>query len=241
MINITIVCCCNNLQQFKEFENSLKSQTEEYKLVLIDNTNSRFKSCSEAFNSVLGQIETKYVIFSHQDIILDSRDMLKNFVKYLDKIGEYDILGVAGASNKKAHVMTNIRCTQTNTIAGQNRVNGIEECDTLDECFFAGSLKNFVENPFDEKVCNNWHLYAVDRCLNAISNGYKVYVCDVPLIHNSKGKINHEYNVGFFRLSKKYDKTISYISTTCASAGTSWKSRIWSYIKREISISLGRY
>lgn len=241
MERVTIVCCSNNLKQFSTFEKSLKTQTEKYKLILIDNTDSKFSSCSKAFNSVVKSISTKFVIFSHQDIILDETDMLENFVNYLEKIDREDILGVAGGKKGLDYVKTNIRHGESKKRAGKERVSGMQECDTLDECFFGGYTECFIKSPFDEEICDNWHLYAVERCLNAKKNGNKVWVCDVPLIHDSKGKIDHKYNIGFYKLSKKYSKEFDYIKTTCAYAKTSLFYRELAYIRREISIKLGRY
>lgn len=63
----------------------------------------------------------------------------------------------------------------------------------------------------------------------------KVYVCDVNMLHISTGKIDYAYNVGFYRLCKKYSKTINEIRTTCsAHSKTVVVFRSLSLIKYEI-------
>lgn len=241
MKRVTVICCYNDAVQFDELKNSLESQSEEYDLIPINNVSSDYSSCSKAFNAAMKKVKTTYVVFTHQDIILNESNMLKNFVDYLEKINVYDILGVAGVKRDSGHTITNILHGKTLKPAGSENLKGMEKCETVDECFFGGTAECFSKYPFNETLCDNWHLYAVERCINAAVNGNSVYVCDIPLIHNSQGKINHAYNVGFLKISKFYADKLDCIYTTCASAKTNFVSRIWAYIRREISIKLNRY
>lgn len=240
MNKITVVCCYNNKKQLDEFVASLENQTEKCDIILIENIGNKFSSCSQALNHALKKVKTEYVVFSHQDIILSENDMLENFINYIKQTNCGDIVGVAGAKGK-SQVYTNIKQSSELVYAGKNRVSGLLECYTVDECFFGGHTKSFKDNPFDEKLCDNWHMYAIERCLNANFSGNKVYVCDIPLVHQSSGKINHAYNVNFYNISKAYAKKTDWIYTTCASAKTNFWGRVISYVKREISIRLNRY
>lgn len=237
----TVVCCYNNKQQYESFTKSIQSQNEKVVLIGIDNTNKRFTSNASALNYATKLVATKYVVYSHQDVILSDSSMINRFLDFMDRINENDILGVAGVKNDCPYVMTNVRRSINGLYAGSARVNGIVPCDTLDECFFGGYSRCFKQYAFDEELCNGWHLYAVDRCLAAKQRGDKVYVCDIPLIHTSKGHIDQAYNLCFLRLSKKYRKHFQYIKTPCAYAGTSLLSRNIAFIKRWISIKLDRY
>ena len=94
---ITVVCCYNDRKQYQEFTETLNRQNMTCELIGIDNCNHEFSSCSSALNSVRETVRTKYVIYSHQDIRLPEENMLARFAEYLEQIGTYDILGVAGA------------------------------------------------------------------------------------------------------------------------------------------------
>lgn len=48
MKEVTIICCYNNLKQYKTFTESLAKQTTEYELIGIDNTKSKYTSCSKS-------------------------------------------------------------------------------------------------------------------------------------------------------------------------------------------------
>lgn len=239
---LTILCCYNNRENFEQLVNSLKRQSIEIEIIGIDNTSNTYRSCAEAFNDNLNKVKTKYVVFSHQDIFLTDCDQLERFLDCMKMTDEYDLIGVAGRSDSDDAVITNIHHGIDKEYAGKMRISKIlVECNTIDECFFGGTTRCFIEYPFDQHLCDNWHLYAVERSLAARVRGNKVYVCGISLVHYSSGRMNMVYNKQFYKISKVYSKYIDYISTTCASASTKFPVREWAYLKRKISIATGRY
>lgn len=239
-MRVSIICCYNRPKQLQCFLDSVEKQDEKAQLILIDNTRNQFSSNAAAYNDGLKKVTSEYVIFSHQDILLTKTDMLRRFTDYLTQVKCGDIVGVAGAKAGTDGVFTSIT-DEKGRPYGKDPVTGMMACDTVDECFFGGRTETFLRFPFDEVLCSSWHLYAVERCLNALERGSKVYVCDVPVVHTSKGHIDHAYNVGFYKISKRYAKSIGYIKTTCAYASTKAGQREWAYLKREFSILTGRY
>jgi hypothetical protein len=87
---------------------SLHVQTTEYELILVDNTEGRFKSASKALNFGAGNAKGKYVMFVHQDIDLCSNSWFNDIEKMLDSITNLGIAGVAGKKDEKG-VMTIIK------------------------------------------------------------------------------------------------------------------------------------
>ena len=239
---LTILCCYNNRKNFEQLVENLKKQSIETEIIGIDNTGNTYQSCAEAFNDNLAKVKTKYVVFSHQDIALTHCKQLEKFLYCMKIANEYDLVGVAGRRSIDGAVITNIRHGSNEEYAGKTRIDKLlVECDTIDECFFGGTTSCFTKNPFNQELCNNWHLYAVERSLSARARGNKVYVCGIPLIHYSTGRMNHVYNKQFYMISKAYCKQIGYIYSTCASASTKFPAREWAYLRRKISIATGRY
>ena len=243
---ITVVCCYNDWQQYQEFRETLKKQNITCDLIGIDNRKRQYKSCSSALNTVSGAVKTKYIVYSHQDIRLPKEDMLARFLGYLEQTGSYDILGVAGAVSGKKRgkggdvcVLSQVRHREELVTAGELEYHGMTGCETVDECFFGGWTECFRERPFDEKLCDDWHLYAVERCLAARAGGGHVYVCDIPMIHLSGGKINSAYNKGFRRLARHY-RDAGWIRTVCGASRTDWLHRNLFYMKRKLLICLRR-
>lgn len=230
MSDVSVICCYNNLTQYQKLYNSLGNQSVYVDIVGIDNRKNSFSSCSKAYNYGIKKVKTEYVIFAHQDVELITEDTIRYFLSFLETTNENDILGVAGRKQGGKKVITNIRHGKTKSYAGGQRLTGIEQCQTIDECFFGGHTRHFISNAFDEVLCDNWHLCAVEQCLRSISNGGKVYVCDVELIHNSSGRINYVYNRQFYKLSKKYEKKFEYISTPSRSSKTRLPFRLMTYI-----------
>ncbi|MGN1277740.1 MAG: glycosyltransferase [Floccifex sp.] len=239
--DVSIVCCYNSIEQYCEFKESLSKQSIHPRVVGIDNTQHKYSSCSEALNFAVSTISTPYVIFSHQDIEFINNDSIEKFVDSIKAMNCNDVLGVAGRCKRGGTVVSNILHGADKKSVGKAKLTDITECEIIDECFFGGYTENFREHPFDTKICNNWHLYAVDCCLSARVRGNHIYICPISLIHKSAGKMNGIYNKQFYQLSKKYEKEINYINTTCAYASTQFPYREIAYIKRAISMALGRY
>lgn len=236
---LTVVCCYNDEKQFKQLEYSIQKQNMACDILGIDNRGQCFTSCSKALNSALNQIQTEYVVFAHQDIELPDGNMLQRFVDYMKQTQTYDILGVAGISEET--VLSMVRHGAALVVAGEEEFTGLVACDTVDECFFGGHTEGFRKYPFDETLCDNWHMYAVERCLNAAVCGNKVYVCDISLLHHSGGQISHAYNRNFRQIAKQYSGKLDWIRTVCGSARTDLYHRTLFYLKREILIRLHRY
>ena len=261
---LTVVCCYNDKKQYSRLVKTLSEQTVSCELIGIDNCSNTFPSAASALNSAAGKIQTEYVVYSHQDIRLQKPDLLQTFLTYVCQIQTGDILGVAGAvKNPDRHssdlefVASKILHGPGHASAGEIDYSGMIPCETVDECFFGGKTETFVKAPFDEKLCPGWHLYAVDRCLFAHSFGRSVYVCDLPLVHESGGKIDHSYNLNFYRIAKHYaqlnsnsqkksdvpqrkSSRIRCIRTVCGSAKTDFIHRSYFYLKRELLFFLHR-
>lgn len=240
---VTIVCCYNDMQQYERLEKSLAKQNIAYELLGIDNRKQEFSSCSSALNSVKNQIDTEYVVYAHQDIELPESNMLECFLGYLKKTVSGDVLGVAGIVEDGGDdiVLSAVRHGADLLVAGEKSFSGMVPCDTVDECFFGGRTEGFRESPFDEELCDDWHMYAVERCLRAKVQKKQVYVCDLPLLHHSGGHINHAYNLNYLKIAKHYADKLPYIRTVCGSTKTDFWHRTLFFLKREILIRLHRY
>ncbi len=232
----TLVCCYNKKEIYEDLVKSLSSQTEPVELIAIDNSKSKFSSCSKAFNSILASVSTQFIIFSHQDIWFEENDCITRFLDYCEEINECDIIGVAGRRKSINYGLSNIKQGKNREWAVHGRVERIQECDTIDECFFGGYTSCFKKYSFDEKICNGWHLYAVDRCLAALSRDNKVYVCDVPLVHISSGKTDHAFNICLYKLCLAYKNRLNYIAAPCEQTSTKPIMRELSYLKRELHV-----
>ena len=75
---ISVICAYNNKEILDNYLlKSLKDQTKDYELILIDNTKNKFKSAAEALNYGGNNAKEKYLMFIHQDINLCSNKFLE--------------------------------------------------------------------------------------------------------------------------------------------------------------------
>ena len=184
---ISIACIYNNGKILNDYLlKSLKNQTVDYELILLDNAKGKYKSAAEALNYGGRRAKGKYIMFVHQDVDLSSNSWLGDVEKMLDSLPTVGIVGVAGMKAKKS-VMTLVKHGDPPRWAGSIIIKKPEEVQTLDECLVIIPKSVFKSLQFDEKICDDWHLYAVDYCLSVKRLGYDVYVIPMYVYHLSPG------------------------------------------------------
>ena len=213
---------------------SLKNQTTNYELILIDNTQKKFKSAAEAFNQEGKKAKGKYIIFTHQDIDLSSNIFLNNLEIILDSISNLGIAGVAGKSKEKI-IVSNIKEGIPPKLSGKIQINEPVKVQTLDECLFIIPTSIFDVVQFDEKVCSGWHLYAVDYSLSVNERGLDVYVVPASIYHKSTGEsFSKEYYGILKKLLDKHRKNYKMVYTTMGNWNSEYPLSIQKIFQRSI-------
>lgn len=196
---ISIICVYNNKEILNDFLlKSLKNQSVEYELILMDNSTGKFKSAAAALNEGGNKVKGKYIMFVHQDIDLKSNKWLEDTEKTLDSLENMGITGVAGRIKYKPGIVTNIADGIPPKIISKDKLKSPIEVQTLDECLFIIPHEVFEVLKFDEKTVYDWHLYAADYALSVKKLGLKTYVIPLFVYHRSSG----------FSYSEMYDKTL---------------------------------
>lgn len=196
----------------------LRQQNVKYELIIIDNKKSTFTSASKAYNSVTKKVNGDYLMFIHQDVFLPSCNWLREAENALSTVSRLGIAGVAGMLKPsyvnelelyaRYNLMTKLGLYQlwlelygrgTVFQGGPNRVwrgkstSEISVVQTLDELLLIIPAKVFEQIRFDEKVCDNWHLYGVDYSLAAAKKGYEACVLPNPVFHLAISKMSKYY------------------------------------------------
>src|SRR5574344_765470 len=91
---------------------------------------------------------------------------------------------------------------------------------TLDDCLFATTQQVLKQISFATVLCNGWHLYGVDLCMQAHLKNIDVMVLPMSLWHKSAGNIDSSYFDCMKILSKKYEKNFKVINTCCTAYPT---------------------
>jgi hypothetical protein len=190
---ISIICIYSDKTIVDKYLSaSLVKQDAKYQLVLVDNTEGKFKSAAAAFNYGAAGAAGKYIMFVHQDVDFCSGSWLSDAEKTLDSIGTLGVAGVAGMSETGRSLQDRGRNIIFNHEDHSpwkfgHPIDKPERVQTLDGCVLIVPSAVFDSLKFDEVVCDNWHLYDVDYCLACKKLGYDVYVLPMSIYHRSAG------------------------------------------------------
>lgn len=218
---LSIICVYNNRDILEKcLLNSLKVQIKDYELILIDNTSGKFDSAAKALNLGGCKSKEKFLLFIHQDFKFDSDTWLNKIEKNIKNLDKFGVAGVAGKYDRNC--ISNIKEGYPPKNSGKIQITEPTEVQTIDECVILTSKELFNNLQFDDKLCDNWHLYAVDYCLRAKNNGFKVYVLPMEGYHVSTGDSfsAETYYPTLKKLIKKYKKNYNRIYTTTGSWST---------------------
>ncbi len=251
---ISIVCIYNNEAILNEYLlKSLENQTVKFELIKIANTKNTFNSAAEALNYSAEKAIGRYIMFVHQDVHLLTQGWLEKAEEILDKISYLGIAGVAGM--RKIGIS---KIYPVGTIPKESGIGRVYhnynkepwrcnknfqepiEVQTLDEQLLIIPRNVFNNFKFDEKVCDNWHLYGVDYSLSVRKIGLKCYILPLPVWHKSIGALNEKYYITLSKIFKKY-RNEGVICTTCGIWYTSNFLNCLDLAKKAIRSEIGRW
>lgn len=257
----SIVSVYNNKDILNRFLiKGLEIQSVRYELILMDNTEGKYKSAAEALNAGARQAREKYIMFVHQDVDLSQADWLEKAEQLLDELPHLGIAGVAGISpvghNLRDRGRNIIRHTEDKRIWElANAIEKPEVIQTLDCCLLIVPRTVFDQLQFDEVTCNNWHLYGEDYCLSCTYVGLKAYVIPMNIYHYSGGNffttnrlkmmlrlgpLTGEFYEALKPFTRKHKKAYRYIYT-CNGEWNTFQPILWqrAVIMFKAAISLG--
>ena len=203
---ISIICVYNNTDILNKYlKRSLKDQTsQDYELILVDNTENRFTSAAGALNYGASKATGELLVFTHQDIYFRDTKWIKNIEDIINQLDNPAIVGVAGKTTDSL-IRSNIKQGIDPVDVTPYKIDKPQPATTLDECLFIIPKKVYKQHKLDEKTCPDWHLYAVDYVYNTKQNGYNAYIIPTNLEHRSKGaSMSESYYTTLPNLQKKY-------------------------------------
>ncbi len=226
MNRISIICVYNNKIKLNEMIESVKEQESvEVEFVLLDNTNNKFTSAAQALNFGVRQASCELYVFIHQDVVfLDTKQLLNIYNFAINN--RNTIFGSAGVQQgRNDGILSNMY--EGDQRYHYNTLKSPEKCFTLDECIIACYKDCLNSISFDEIVCDGWHLYGADLCLQAnLVKSLSVMVIPMNIWHKSHGNADKSYYITQTKLAKKYIGKYSIINTTNGYIYTNFIKRI---------------
>ena len=212
---MSVVCLYSNENILNSYLlNSLQKQNKEYQLILLDNTEHKYRTAAQALNGGGLKATGKYILFAHQDVALISKNWLADVEKTLNHLDKLGVVGVAGRSEKYRNIVSNLKHGNPPRYAGKIRLKSPIPVQTLDGCLIITPREVFMKKLFDEKTCDEWYLYAVDYCLEMKRLGLKVLVLPNKVFHLSSGPAKSKYLKTAEKVYRKYRGEYKVIYTT---------------------------
>lgn len=190
----------------------------------LDNRGNRlYHSAAEGYNDTLEHpLESEVIVFCHQDIIF-LPGALQTIYRLCSE-NKSTLFGAAGVRNAhkegESRIISSMAIIQEGWNYKSLKKGETQDAFTLDECLIAGSRELFEELRFDEEVCDGWHLYAAELCMQCHVKGYPVKVFDANIVHLSGGNQDKTFYQCERKLVKKYRNHFPLISYTCGWAYT---------------------
>jgi len=194
----------NNLKQYHEMKLSFIQSgftEDKCRYSLFDNSQGNVFDPS-IFNTVSSSTSEPYIIFCHQDILLNQGDGFEKLVAVLDELNQIDpkwaVAGNAGVSRRGEFVS---KITDPFSHYYRKWEKGFPYAvQSLDENFLVIRTQSNI-------ACNinTFYFYAHELCLNALTKGYVSYVIDFHLTHLSPGKYEHDGHSPFSHAIKTFE------------------------------------
>jgi hypothetical protein len=226
-----ICTIANDLEQYAKMKSSFVQAGFDplrCRYSLFDNSQGNVYDPYTTLNQSLSQTSEPYIIFCHQDILLDQVDGFDHLVKSLEALEQRDrnwaIAGNAGL-NTGYQLVAKINDPGTPNWTGSLP----QKVQSLDENFFVIKSSQSIRC---SPELRGFHFYATDLCLNAIRKGYSCYVIDFHLTHLSLGN----FASAFYQAKETFYRAwckqfhFCYLQTTCTSPMVLSRYRLLRYL-----------
>lgn len=224
-MGITFLCCVNDEQQLNKMLlpslEKLSLEGVDYNAIFIDAQKNHYHSAAEAYNAEAkkNEIQLKEIlVFLHQDIAFDDGRLFLNIIQELAS-DPNQIIGVAGMPTS-GKTVSNLKYKESDCYITSTQILEKTEVCSVDECCFALTRELFLRLSFNEKICNGWHLYAVEFCYHAMAK-YHIpsFVLPDSIYHKANGSGGLFTDTSFlktmWKIANKYRSRNRIIYSPC--------------------------
>jgi hypothetical protein len=180
-----------------------------------DNTTGNHYEPYGTFNSVKRSTVEPYLIFCHQDLLMNRGDGYGDLVRALERLEGRDpgwaVAGNAGVSE------TLVEAACYTDPCGTYRTDNLPSAVwSLDENFLVVKTSAHIECT---SHLHGFHLYGTDLCFHARRRGHRCYVIDFHLTHLSAGRADSAaFRECLAAFQRAWNPTFAfaYVQTLCA-------------------------
>ena len=217
MNTITVVCSTRKIDE--NYVSHVKKSFSHPKNQYIFIENNGDKSLTQVYNEGIGQSTNDIVVFIHDDLEFETKNLTPKIIKLFDKNPEYGIIGLAGTNS----LISGQWWEKRESMQGQvGHINGNKKYiskysdsfgDKIKEVVIIDGLfmmihKNRVKHNFDTRF-EGFHFYDLPICLLNHLDGVKVGVTTkIKLTHKSIGVTNKKWEKNKLLFEALYEKKL---------------------------------
>ena len=180
--------------------------------------NDGVSSLTEIYNEGLRNSQYDIVVFMHDDLILETRNITPKIIKLFDKNPEYGIIGIAGTDNLISGMWWQDRSSMYGVVGheheGKRHVNHYSKGDyseKLKEVVVIDGLfimvhKQRIKHTFNEQF-QGFHFYDLPLCIENYLDGVKIGVTTkIRVTHKSIGMVDKKWEKNKLFFEALYEK-----------------------------------
>lgn len=182
--------------------------------------NDNVDSLTHIYNLGLQESQYDVVVFMHDDLTLDTRNMTPKIIKLFEKNPEYGIIGIAGTDKLTSGMWWQNRENMFGVVGhvheGKRHVNHyskgnynekLKEVVVVDGLFFMVHKQRIKKN-FNEEF-EGYHFYDISFCVENFLEGVKIGVTTrFDITHMSIGMTNKKWEKNKLFFEALYDKKL---------------------------------
>ena len=176
-----------NTDQYRAMKESFLAagfDEDRCRYTVLDNREGNQFEGYGAFNVVQAETHEPYLIYCHQDLILDAGDGIGRLLGIIADLDRSDprwaVLGNAGWSN-----LVHVALVISDPMWHNRRIGRLpQRVESLDENFLVVKIAAHLHCSAE---LSGYHMYATDLCLGASRRGLTSYVVDFHMTHLSQG------------------------------------------------------
>lgn len=194
--DFSIITLVHNLDDYKDFLDSLKTQIGKFsvEIIGIPNFYNQFTSSYKALNTAADTANGNFLIYCHDDIVV-KEDWLNSIATNIESLNRqainWGVLGSAGITleDKSAFFLIDEEGNELwKTDSSIQHDKPYYEVKSLDEmCLITDRNKNIR---FSDNDLSGFHFYGINLCLVAKSRGMNNYAINSYIHHKSDGYKN---------------------------------------------------
>lgn len=218
--NDTVSIVISTIKEDKDYTEHVRKMFSHPKNEILVYENDGKYSLTEIYNKGLKESENDIVVFIHDDLIIDTKNLTPKIIKLFERNKDYGIIGIAGTDNLVSGVWWQNRADMYGVVGhiqeGKRHVNKysqkaynevLKDVVVVDGLFIMAHKKR-LKKGFNEQF-KKFHFYDIPFCVENFMEGVKIGVTTkFNITHKSVGMTNKDWERNKLLFEALYEKEL---------------------------------